>query len=293
MTSDSAEGVTLAFVSHSPQQEVQNIFKAKHPMDTEITKAKVTVCLFRAFPSGGPMSRLSHQSVPTLPFPLCRLLGLALHSSKKSTLILPTSWEPVSSTPEPPRSAAYCVWSRICRPRSGLPVKWLNALQVSPGRAAHREAGPSAGARGALVGAPVKLPPAQGTPGTPIAPEGCPVPSPSAPASAPASARQPCLPQLAERHPLPGAPSRCRAVPGPSRAEAAGALHVPLCGRPPVLLWPGAGPCAPAGSQGPCLGSFTRGCPTALQRGSEVPVARERAAGVTVRRFRFRCWKPV
>jgi AP-2 complex subunit alpha len=28
-------------VSHSPQQEVQNIFKAKHPMDTEITKAKV------------------------------------------------------------------------------------------------------------------------------------------------------------------------------------------------------------------------------------------------------------
>lgn len=28
-------------LSHSPQQEVQNIFKAKHPMDTEITKAKV------------------------------------------------------------------------------------------------------------------------------------------------------------------------------------------------------------------------------------------------------------
>lgn len=241
MTSDSAEGVTLAFVSHSPQQEVQNIFKAKHPMDTEITKAKVTVCLFRAFPSGGPMSRLSHQSVPTLPFPLCRLLGLALHSSKKSTLILPTSWEPVSSTPEPPRSAAYCVWSRICRPRSGLPVKWLNALQVSPGRAAHREAGPSAGARGALVGAPVKLPPAQGTPGTPIAPEGCPVPSPSAPASAPAS-RASALPSSAGREapsargslPLPGCPG---AVPsGGCRGPARALVRTPSCA---PLAWGG------------------------------------------------------
>ncbi|KAK2081111.1 AP-2 complex subunit alpha-2 [Saguinus oedipus] len=28
----------------NPQQEVQNIFKAKHPMDTEVTKAKVA-CL--------------------------------------------------------------------------------------------------------------------------------------------------------------------------------------------------------------------------------------------------------
>lgn len=28
-------------LSCSPKQEVQNIFKAKHPMDAEITKAKV------------------------------------------------------------------------------------------------------------------------------------------------------------------------------------------------------------------------------------------------------------
>lgn len=28
-------------LSYSPKQEVQNIFKAKHPMDAEITKAKV------------------------------------------------------------------------------------------------------------------------------------------------------------------------------------------------------------------------------------------------------------
>ena len=30
-------------LSCSPKQEVQNIFKAKHPMDAEITKAKVGV----------------------------------------------------------------------------------------------------------------------------------------------------------------------------------------------------------------------------------------------------------
>ncbi|TWW67020.1 C Adaptor protein complex AP-2 subunit alpha-2 [Takifugu flavidus] len=30
-----------AQVSFSPQQEVQKIFKAKHPMDTEVTKAKI------------------------------------------------------------------------------------------------------------------------------------------------------------------------------------------------------------------------------------------------------------
>lgn len=29
------------FVYFSPQQEVQKIFKAKHSMDTEVTKAKV------------------------------------------------------------------------------------------------------------------------------------------------------------------------------------------------------------------------------------------------------------
>lgn len=41
--------VLFVCLCHSPQQEVQNIFKAKHPMDTEITKAKVTA-LFMAFP---------------------------------------------------------------------------------------------------------------------------------------------------------------------------------------------------------------------------------------------------
>ena len=143
---DSAESVTLAFVSPSPQQEVQNIFKAKHPMDTEITKAKVMMALFGAFPSGGPISLLSHQSAPTLPFPLCRSLGLVLHSLKKLTLILPTLWEPVSSTPEPPRLVAYFVWSRIYRPRSGLLLQWLNTLKFLLWRDTHRNADPSAGA---------------------------------------------------------------------------------------------------------------------------------------------------
>lgn len=54
--------LALASVSHSPQQEVQNIFKAKHPMDTEITKAKVKVLLW-TFPGSGhdrsPQRRLA------------------------------------------------------------------------------------------------------------------------------------------------------------------------------------------------------------------------------------------
>lgn len=33
-------------VLHSPQQEVQNIFKANHPMDAEITKAKVGITIY-------------------------------------------------------------------------------------------------------------------------------------------------------------------------------------------------------------------------------------------------------
>lgn len=36
----------------SPQQEVQSIFKAKHPMDTEVTKAKVLVLRW-TFPGSG------------------------------------------------------------------------------------------------------------------------------------------------------------------------------------------------------------------------------------------------
>lgn len=39
--SDLAQRGDPCFYLTSPQQEVQNIFKAKHPMDTEITKAKV------------------------------------------------------------------------------------------------------------------------------------------------------------------------------------------------------------------------------------------------------------
>lgn len=32
-------------ILHSPQQEMQNIFKANHPMDAEITKAKVSIMI--------------------------------------------------------------------------------------------------------------------------------------------------------------------------------------------------------------------------------------------------------
>lgn len=113
----SAEGLTLVFVSHSPQQEVQSIFKAKHPMDTEITKAKVTALFMASRVTLWAPSATT--SVPTLPLPLHRSSGLVPHSLKRSILILPILWELVSSTPEPPRSGACCVWSRISRPRSG------------------------------------------------------------------------------------------------------------------------------------------------------------------------------
>lgn len=56
----------------------------------------------------------------TLPLLLHRLLGLVLHSLKKLIPILQILWELVSSTPKPARLGAYCVWSRICKPRSGL-----------------------------------------------------------------------------------------------------------------------------------------------------------------------------
>ncbi|XP_021119681.1 AP-2 complex subunit alpha-2 isoform X2 [Heterocephalus glaber] len=74
----------------NPQQEVQSIFKAKHPMDTEITKAKLL---------------------------LGRSSDLGQHSLKKLILTLQTLWALASSTPKPPRLDACCVWSRICKLR--------------------------------------------------------------------------------------------------------------------------------------------------------------------------------
>lgn len=56
----------------------------------------------------------------TLLLLLHRLLGLVLHSLKKLIPTLQILWEPVSSTPKPARLGAYCVWSRIYKPRSGL-----------------------------------------------------------------------------------------------------------------------------------------------------------------------------
>lgn len=99
----------------SPQQEVQNIFKAKHPMDTEITKAKVTALLavLPGWPCVHPQPRC-----PSFLFPLHRSLGLVPRSWKRSIRILPILWEPGSSTPEPRRSGACCAWSRTSRPRS-------------------------------------------------------------------------------------------------------------------------------------------------------------------------------
>lgn len=128
-------GVLSLSASHSPQQEVQNIFKAKHPMDTEITKAKVNAVL-KAVLSQGPAwgCQEGHlcpiPSVPTRLFALHRLLGLVLRSLKKLILILQILWELVSYIPEPPRSDAYCVWSQIYKPRSGLLRKWLNTLKL-------------------------------------------------------------------------------------------------------------------------------------------------------------------
>lgn len=133
--SDSLKVLTPVCLCRSPQQEVQNIFKAKHPMDTEITKAKVTASLM-AFPSRGPAGGSCGAAVfsraatacfltPLLPH---RLLGSVLHSLKKLIPILQISWEPESSTPKPARLGAYCVWSRTCKPRSGLLRKQLNAL---------------------------------------------------------------------------------------------------------------------------------------------------------------------
>lgn len=45
-----ADGAVISPLS--PQQEVQSIFKAKHPMDTEVTKAKVLVLRW-TFPGSG------------------------------------------------------------------------------------------------------------------------------------------------------------------------------------------------------------------------------------------------
>lgn len=83
MVSDSLKVLTLVCLCHSPQQEVQNIFKAKHPMDTEITKAKVTA-LFMAFPSrdtvGGSRRSYcvltrSHGLFPNSPASFAQIIG--------------------------------------------------------------------------------------------------------------------------------------------------------------------------------------------------------------------------
>lgn len=141
----------------SPQQEVQNIFKAKHPMDTEITKAKVKGC------GGVPKADTVASALPDPLLLLDRSLDLVPHSSRKSIPILRILWVLASSIPEPPRSGACCVWSLICKPRSGLLWRWVGP-QTSRcgGTRAGRCAGPGWGARAARAhhahGVPLPVP---------------------------------------------------------------------------------------------------------------------------------------
>lgn len=62
-----------------------------------------------------------------------RSLGLVLRSLKMLTLILRISWGLASYTPKPPRLDAYCVWSRICKPRSDFLRKELATPELCSG----------------------------------------------------------------------------------------------------------------------------------------------------------------
>lgn len=88
-------------------------------------------------PEGGRLCCCSSVAAVTLPYaPVSlwhRSSGLVLRSLKTLILILRISWGPASYTPEPPRSDAYCVWSRICKPRSDLLSKLLCVAELCSG----------------------------------------------------------------------------------------------------------------------------------------------------------------
>lgn len=92
--------------AHSPQQEVQNIFKAKHPMDTEITKAKVSAT------SGSTRALLTLWSSPA-GVGGGEGEGVLCHSWQSSVLLLAPAW-----------ASGFHAWCQRSNHLHPLPCLW-------------------------------------------------------------------------------------------------------------------------------------------------------------------------